>query len=156
MGLLDWVKAIFSGGYEPSGRRDPRPAPTVPGRPRRVVRRLDLMDLSRRLSMPATDMQMVPVGYNEFTIPKRRGRKRTILAPQPKLKALQRRILCRVLGRLRVHPAAMGFERGRSIVTHARLHVGAAVVVRMDIQDFFPSTTTARVREWSLVSCRRG
>lgn len=146
MGLLDWLKAIFSGGYEPGRRADARPAAT--GRPRPAKRRLDLMDLSRRLSMPATDLQLVPVGYSEFTIPKRRGGRRTILAPEPKLKALQRQILRRVLGRLRAHPAAMGFERGRSIVTHARLHARAAVVVRMDIQDFFPSTTTARVREY--------
>jgi hypothetical protein len=40
----------------------------------------------------------------------------------------------------------MAFRRGVSIVTNARFHCGKAVVVRMDIQDFFPSITFPRVR----------
>ena len=153
MGLLDWLKTIFSGGYEPRKRTDAGPAGRGKpagraGKANRPAGTLSLMDLSNRLGLPASDMQAVPVAYDEFTIPKRRGGKRKILAPQPQLKALQRRILRRVLGRLRAHPAAMGFERGRSIVTHARLHARAAVVVRMDVQDFFPSTAAARVREY--------
>src|SRR5262249_44280484 len=64
------------------------------------------------------------------------------------LKTIQRRILRRLLGRLRCHPAATGFERGRSIVTNARAHVGKAVVVQMDLKDFFTSTTTRRVRKY--------
>jgi hypothetical protein len=39
----------------------------------------------------------------------------------------------------------MGFERGRSIVTNAAVHVGSAVVVRMDVRDFFGSTTARRL-----------
>jgi alpha,alpha-trehalase len=61
---------------------------------------------------------------------------------------LQRRILRRVLGKLNAHPAATGFERGMSIVTHAQHHVGTAVVVRMDLKDFFSSTPADRVREY--------
>lgn len=156
MGLLDRLKAIFSGGYEPRKRAEAPPAgPAARGEPPgrggkagRPAGTLSLMDLSSRMGLPASDMQSVSVAYDEFTIPKRRGGKRRILSPRPELKDLQRRILRRVLGRLRAHPAATGFERGRSIVTHARLHTGAAVVVRMDIQDFFPSTAAARVREY--------
>jgi RNA-directed DNA polymerase len=136
MGLSAWLSRVFGGGQ---GERPRRAAP--PGR-------LGQMDLSRRLGMPASDFQSTPVEYEGFTIPKRSGGKRTIQAPQPKLRALQRRVLRRVLGRLKVHPAAMGFQRGRSIVTHARRHVGAAVVVHMDIRDFFPSTTADRVQAY--------
>jgi hypothetical protein len=100
------------------------------------------------MGLPADDLQLTPVEYEGFTIPKRSGGKRTIQAPQPPLRALQRRVLRRVLGRLKVHPAAMGFERQRSIVTHARMHASSAVVVHMDIRDFFPSTTVDRVREY--------
>ena len=50
-----------------------------------------------------------------------------------------------MLKRLKSHPAATGFEAGRSIVTNANAHVGAAVVVRMDIKDFFTSTSRKRV-----------
>jgi len=87
------------------------------------------------------------VAYTPFTIPKRSGGQRTIAAPAPALKKLQRTILHRVLGRLRSHPAAMGFERGRSIVTNAAPHVRAAVVLRMDVHDFFPSTSADVVRD---------
>ncbi len=147
MGLLDWLRGIFSGGYEPQKPSEARGR--VARQPASAARRgLGLMDLSSRLGRPASDLQVVPVEYSEFFIPKRRGGKRTIHAPGPELKALQRRILRRVLGGLRAHPAAMGFERGRSIATHARMHTRAAVVVRMDIRDFFPSTTIARVREY--------
>ena len=83
--------------------------------------------------------------YREFTIPKRSGGTRRILAPEDDLKSLQRTILRRLLRRLRVHPAAMGFERGRSIVTNARPHQGHAVVLRLDVVDFFPSTRAERL-----------
>jgi len=53
-----------------------------------------------------------------------------------------------VLGGLPVHPAANGFEPERSIVTNARPHEGQAVVVKMDLRDFFPSTSADRVHEY--------
>ena len=61
------------------------------------------------------------------------------------LKRIQRRVLRRVLGGLKSHPAAMGFERGRSIVDNARPHAGAAVVLVLDLVDFFPSIRASRL-----------
>lgn len=141
MGLIDWLRRLF-GATEPFAEGD-----FAGGRPR-PQGRLGLMDLSQRLGMTVSDLQAVPVHYDRFTIPKRTSGTRTILAPAPPLKQLQRRLLRRLLGRLRAHPAAMGFERGRSIVTNALPHVGAAVVLRMDVQDFFPSTAEHRVRQY--------
>jgi hypothetical protein len=83
--------------------------------------------------------------YVEFTIPKRSGGQRRIAAPNSELKIFQRRILNRLLRGLATHPAAMGFEKGVSIVANAACHVGKAVVVRMDVKDFFPSITEERV-----------
>lgn len=105
-------------------------------------------ELARRLDVPAAGLRAVRPAYREFRIPKRSGGTRQILAPEDSLKALQRRILRRLLARLRSHPAAHGFERGRSIVTNARAHVGRAVVVRMDLRDFFTATTAKRVRKY--------
>ena len=145
MGLLEWLKGLFS-------REDPLAEADFSRRRRRKRPRerpeLGLMDLSRRLARSVTELQLAPVRYEEFTIPKRSGGQRTLFAPCPQLKELQRRILHRVLGRLKAHPAAMGFERGRSIVANALPHVGAGVVVRMDLHDFFPSTATHRVRAY--------
>src|SRR2546426_7773151 len=105
-------------------------------------------ELARRLGMSVEELRAVEPSYREFTIPKRLGGTRRILAPNDELKALQRRILHRLLSRLRCHPAANGFERGRSIVSNARAHVGKAVVLRMDLKDFFPSTRARRVRRY--------
>ncbi|MBI1913545.1 MAG: TIGR03067 domain-containing protein [Planctomycetes bacterium] len=64
------------------------------------------------------------------------------------MKDLQRRILRRLLKRLRCHAAARGFQPGESIVTHATLHAGRAVVLRLDLRDFFPSTGSSRVYQY--------
>lgn len=102
-------------------------------------------ELARRMGMTAEALAAVKVVYHEFEVPKRDGRKRTISAPDPELMKAQRLILRRVLGRLKAHPAAHGFERGKSIVTNAQAHAGKAVVARMDVRDFFPSTRQERV-----------
>jgi hypothetical protein len=44
-----------------------------------------------------------------------------------------------------VHPAAIGFERGRSIVDNALPHAHQCVVIKLDLVDFFPSTSADRV-----------
>lgn len=148
MGLWDLLKRLFSADgqanpYAPPGRAE-RTAPARAGKPARF----GMEDLLARLRLSEDAARAVVVSYNRFTIPKRSGGQRTIDSPCDSLKALQRTILARVLGRLASHPAATGFERGRSIVTNAAPHVGAAVVVRMDLHDFFPSTTSERVREF--------
>ena len=156
MGLMDFIKRLLGGwAEEPFPDGAARRGGPYGRRARRARRRamsrqasLGLMDLSRRLRLTASSLQSAPVRYNEFTIPKRSGGTRTILAPEPDLKELQRRLLHRLLARLKVHPAAKGFERRQSIVTNARPHVGSTAVVRMDIQDFFPSTATHRLREY--------
>jgi hypothetical protein len=83
--------------------------------------------------------------YTRFTIPKRRGGERTIEAPSDKLKALQRRVLHRLLNPLPMHESATGFVQGRSIVDNARPHVESGVVINLDLADFFPSITIERV-----------
>lgn len=66
-------------------------------------------------------------------------------APGPELKKVQRRLLRRVLRSLKAHPAATGFERGHSILTNAKHHEGRAVVIRIDLKDFFTSTRVEKV-----------
>ena len=44
-----------------------------------------------------------------------------------------------------VHPAAHAFRKGCSTVTSAEPHVGQRMVLRMDLQNFFPSVSRARV-----------
>jgi RNA-directed DNA polymerase len=109
---------------------------------------LGVAELADRIGVPETQLRSVTPTYREFTIPKRSGGSRRISAPDDSLKRLQRQILKRLLTRLRAHPAATGFEKGESIVTNAWPHTGKAVVVRMDLKDFFPSTTAERVKDY--------
>ncbi len=105
-------------------------------------------ELARRLGLAEEELRTLEPAYRSFTLPKRSGGTRQILAPDDRLKAVQRRILRRLLGRLRSHPSAAGFERGRSIVTNALPHVGKPVVVRLDLKEFFPSTRAGRVKKY--------
>jgi RNA-directed DNA polymerase len=78
-------------------------------------------------------------------VPKRSGGARLLEAPKPDLKAIQRRILREILDRVPPHDAAHGFRRRRSVLTHAGPHAGRAVVLRMDLEDFFASVGSGRI-----------
>ncbi|MCO6044239.1 reverse transcriptase family protein [Aeoliella sp. ICT_H6.2] len=84
--------------------------------------------------------------YRYRLLAKRFGQVRLIESPKPRLKTLQRAALEEIVGKVPPHRAAHGFRRGHSIKTNALLHVGQRVVIRMDLEDFFPSITVARVR----------
>lgn len=84
--------------------------------------------------------------YVTFAIPKRSGGKRLIMAPKRRLKAMQRRLLELLVEKLPVSEQAHAFRRGRSIRTGAEPHVGKRFVLKLDLRDFFPSITFARVR----------
>jgi RNA-directed DNA polymerase len=73
------------------------------------------------------------------------GRARVIEQPKPRLKAIQRRLLGEILAWIPVHDAAHGFVPGRSARTHAALHTGRDVVLRLDLEDCFASVRAGRV-----------
>jgi RNA-directed DNA polymerase len=84
--------------------------------------------------------------YHRWLVPKRDGSPRLISAPKPELKAAQRWITREITEHLPVHGAAHGFLVGRSIVTNARVHAGARIVVKLDIRGFYPTVTMRRVK----------
>jgi RNA-directed DNA polymerase len=84
--------------------------------------------------------------YVRFALPKKTGGTRLISAPLPRLKAAQRWVLEKILEKVAVDEAAHGFRANRSIVSNARPHVGAAVVVNLDLKDFFPTVRYPRVK----------
>jgi RNA-directed DNA polymerase len=101
--------------------------------------------LAKLLVVDAEALKQMPCTYREVLIPKRSGGQRRLLVPNRELKDLQRRILRCVLARWRPHPAATAYRRGKSIVDNARPHVGQAVVVKMDLVDFFTSCSAERI-----------
>lgn len=79
--------------------------------------------------------------YTRFLIPRRDGTSREILAPDSRLKTIQRQILHRVLPELPLSPHATAYRKGYSVVQNAGTHCGKQRVLKMDIQDFFGSIT---------------
>jgi len=84
--------------------------------------------------------------YHYRLLPKQSGGVRLIEIPKSRLMALQRQILAHLLDRIPAHPAAHGFVQGRSIKSFVAPHTGQRVVLRMDVQDFFPSFSGARIQ----------
>lgn len=118
-------------------------------RPRRLSRRRVRLrgvdDLARVLGVTADELRAHEPRYRATSIAKRSGGRRLLHVPDPATKRLQRRILDRLLARLPSHPAAHGFERGRSIATNAAVHAGRAVVIHLDVEGFFPATRAERI-----------
>jgi len=77
--------------------------------------------------------------YNRYFIPKKSGGKREILAPSDELKALQEKLLNEFI--------YQHFIPSVSIVHNAMAHVGAAILVNVDVKDFFPSITADMLQE---------
>ncbi len=111
-----------------------------------------LARLADALGVQAGELAALRTGpryhYRPFTVAKGDGRQRDVLAPSPALKALQRRLLHRVLAPLPVHYAATGFRPGRSPVTNARWHAHQTLIATVDLRDFFASTRAGRVRHF--------
>ncbi|MDP3236642.1 MAG: reverse transcriptase family protein [Myxococcales bacterium] len=120
-------------------RYDPRKFP---------VRASQLTSARRAEALVGVPLSSLPSlrRYAEFTVPKRRGGVRSLAAPHPALKQVQRRLVDALLGSLPVHRASTAFSNGSSVVTNAAAHVGRAMVIKLDLQDFFPSIHEERVR----------
>lgn len=86
-------------------------------------------------------------GYRHFSVPKSDGSRRELSEPHAALKALQYKILEKLLT-AKPHPAAIGYRKGMSIADHAWAHAGARTLITADIADFFPSTARYRVRQF--------
>lgn len=112
---------------------------------RRRVRRLSFEELARRLEMTEAALKGFRPRYTRFGIPKRGGGSRRIDAPDAATKKVQRAIDRRVFSGVRLHSAAMAYVPGRSFVHHAAKHADRAVVVSMDLENFFGSIKRWRV-----------
>jgi hypothetical protein len=98
---------------------------------------------------PGSYLRKVPHGplqhYHYQWRDKADGSRRLIEIPKSRLKRLQRQLLERILLAVPVHPAAHGFVRGRSCLSAARPHSGQAMLIRLDLEDFFASIGGGRI-----------
>ncbi len=148
MALGGWNPTGWNFGLSSGMRRTRRPPPTTGKLPALSTRNevAELVGVKEQelaaLMRPGAEAGS---GYVEFEVPKRTGGVRRISAPRARLKEVQRAILEKILAHMPAHPAAHGFVKGRSTVSNAAPHTGATVVVRVDLEDFFPTVHFLRV-----------
>src|SRR5579883_3024327 len=86
--------------------------------------------------------------YHRRIFVKRSGGIRLVEAPKRLLRQIQRAILTGILDRIPPHAAGHGFVRRRSIHSFVAPHVHQEVVLKMDVRDFFPALTCARIQSF--------
>ncbi len=99
----------------------------------------DLKGLCHKLDKPKLQH------YHYRVMSKRSGGVRLIESPKRQLKEMQRRILSSILDPIPAHQSVHGFVQGRSIVTFAAPHADKHVVLRIDLENFFPASPAASV-----------
>ncbi len=73
------------------------------------------------------------------------GRFRLIESPKLLLKFAQRQVLRKILQGIPPHDAACGFRPGCSVLDFVNPHTGRDILIRFDLEDFFPSISAARI-----------
>lgn len=84
--------------------------------------------------------------YRYQLLEKRDGRVRLIEKPKARLRGIQRKIYRDILNALNVHPAAHGFCKGRSCMSHASNHAGKRYLMLFDIAECFQSIGWSKVK----------
>lgn len=91
--------------------------------------------------------------YKEFEITKKSGGMRKIVSPIPELKYIQKRLSIfltdyyhELFGEKNIY--SNGFLKDKSIITNAKIHRGKKFILNTDLEDFFPSITFGRVRNF--------
>lgn len=83
--------------------------------------------------------------YRYRWVRRRSGLPRLLEIPKARLKEVQRWLLHEIIDHVAPHHAAHGFTPGRSVHSHAELHLGRRAVLRLDLRDFFASVSAGRV-----------
>ena len=84
--------------------------------------------------------------YKEFSISKKSGKTRKILAPCTAVKILQRKLSQVLYSVYEPKQPVHGFVPSRSILANAEKHVRKRFVLNIDLEDFFHTIHFGRVR----------
>lgn len=85
--------------------------------------------------------------YKLYSIPKRTGGVRLIAHPARSLKSIQRWLSNSLFSALPVHDAATAYRQGVSVRDNALAHLRGNFLLKLDIQDFFPSLKAVDVSD---------
>jgi hypothetical protein len=84
--------------------------------------------------------------YGYMEIPRAGRAPRIIRPPHKQLRFVQRLLLDSLYQHVRMPRFVHGGVPGRSILSHARLHVSRQLVATFDVRDFFPTISSSKVR----------
>jgi len=84
--------------------------------------------------------------YSHFNISKRSGKVRLISAPDYRLKMLQQKIARSLSAIYNPRNPVHGFVPDRSVRSNAESHLRRRFILNVDIKNFFPAITDARVQ----------
>lgn len=83
--------------------------------------------------------------YRTFKIKKRSGGFREISTPYPSLLECQKWISNNILKSIDMPKYVTGYRKGMSILDNAKIHCGRDYLLKIDIQNFFPSISFSRI-----------
>lgn len=83
--------------------------------------------------------------YRVFSVPKKSGGEREIVAPTKRLKYLQNKVKAELESYYSPRKCVHGFVYGRSVISNAQSHVRKEYVLNIDLEDFFGSINFGRV-----------
>lgn len=110
---------------------------------------LDFNHLARLLGVQKKTLSRIVMKsdsfYYNFEIPKRKGGTRKISAPFPVLLNAQKWIYENILIQQPLHDCSKGFRKNISIVDNAKEHLNQKILLKMDIENFFPSIKKNRI-----------
>jgi retron-type reverse transcriptase len=100
--------------------------------------------LANDLALPSNDLlyliKSAPYRYKVYEIPKKNpSKKRTIAQPAREVKPLQYWAMKNVLSVFPIHPAAVAYRKGKSILDNAAPHAAHRYLCKLDFMNFFPS-----------------
>ncbi len=106
--------------------------------------------VAHQIGVPLIELQQLArdthIHYRQWSsIDEKKNKARNFKAPDKKLKAVQRRILRRLLNAYALPEGAHGGVKGKSPKTNASEHCGKPLVVTSDIRSFFPSVSHREV-----------
>jgi RNA-directed DNA polymerase len=93
---------------------------------------IEIVELKKMIASPKSF-------YREFSIPKKRGGKRKLTAPYPSILMCQSWIYENILKTVTPHFCTHAYRQKKSIISNATPHLNQKAILKMDLEDFFPS-----------------
>lgn len=111
------------------------------------IKTLDLVDSADNKAVFLNIINSPHSHYRTFSIPKRKGGKRTITSPYPTLNTIQNLIFNKYIINLPIHDCSYAYVKNRSSIDHAKVHLGSKELLTLDVNSFFPSISKQSVYE---------